>query len=49
LTTTVPPGTPRLLVVDDDPANVILLQRTLARLGSVEVIGITDPAGAAQT
>lgn len=32
-----------VLVVDDQPANVILLERLLARVGVGKVVGITDP------
>jgi putative two-component system response regulator len=34
---------PRILVVDDQPANVVLLQKILARAGYDRVEGITDP------
>jgi putative two-component system response regulator len=37
---------PRILVVDDEPANVQLLQRLLAREGYARVQGLTDPVQA---
>ncbi|HEX8152492.1 MAG TPA: response regulator [Thermoanaerobaculia bacterium] len=36
------PG-PRILIVDDQPANVRLLEHTLKRAGFVDVMSTTDP------
>src|SRR5581483_408309 len=33
----------RVLVVDDQPANVLLLESLLGRLGAAEVCSVTDP------
>jgi DNA-binding response OmpR family regulator len=38
--------TPRVLLVDDEPANLRLLERTLARLGSLEIRSLSDPRDA---
>ena len=37
------PGRPRILIVDDQPSNVRLLEHTLRRAGYVEVMSTTNP------
>lgn len=38
----------RILIVDDEPANVVLLQRLLQKVGYEQVRGITDPRAVAE-
>ncbi|MGH8869786.1 MAG: EAL domain-containing response regulator [Actinomycetes bacterium] len=42
-------ATARVLVVDDEPANVALLSQILRRAGCAEVTGVTDPRDAVRT
>lgn len=39
---------PRILVIDDEPVNVRLLERVLATAWAVEVVGVTDPREAGE-
>jgi signal transduction histidine kinase len=38
-----PEGGPRILIVDDEPASVIILERMLQRAGSYQIASTTDP------